>query len=102
MYNTPNVMNLCVVLGTSDGLCTVSGVPHSVEPAILVSPLICVATKEVSLGLDQVGREPSTPDAVKVTQRSCHAWCAKTCNTCPLSCNKHMCSKLPKSSETRN
>ena len=78
------MLHSSVVLGTSDRLCTVSGVPHSVEPAILVCPLICVAAEEVSLGLNQVGREPCTPDAVKVTQRCCHAWCAEPCKQVPL------------------
>lgn len=76
---------LGVVLSTGDGLGAVSWVPYGVEPAILVCALICVAAKEVSLCLDQVGWQTCTPDAVEVAQRRCHAWRAQPCNQTALS-----------------
>ena len=70
--------NLGVVLSTGDRLCAVPGVPYSVEPAIFVCALVGVTSKKVSLCLDQVGWQTCTPDAVKITQRGCHARCAQT------------------------
>ena len=86
-----------VVLGTGDGLGTVPGVPYSVEPALLVCALIGVAAKEVSLGLHQVGGQPCTPDAVKVTQGGSHAGCTKTCNCTQHSADTaaHLCAGDP-------
>ena len=71
---------LGVVLSTGDGLGTVSWVPYSVEPAIFVCALICVAAKEVSLCLDQVSWQACAPNAVEVAQRGCHAWRAQACS----------------------
>mmetsp|Transcript_2797 Transcript_2797/g.6129 ORF Transcript_2797/g.6129 Transcript_2797/m.6129 type:complete len:471 (-) Transcript_2797:146-1558(-) len=60
---------LGVVLRCGDGVSAAEGlIPHRVEPALCISPLVGVAAKEVALGLDQVGRQAGTAVGVKVSK----------------------------------